>query len=97
MSPNINCKPNFKNFTNYFQWKASAEFEGIPENLIINSCGFIFLFVCFFILRKSAFKIESAELKRSNRKLTKEWKSLFFAVNSPPVPNLFDSTTFGKF
>ena len=97
MSSNNNCKPNFKNSTNYLDWKASNEFEGIPENLVINSCGFIFIVVCFFILRKSAFKSESAESKRSNRKLTKGWTSLFFTVNNQTDPKKFDATTFGKF
>ena len=99
MLPNGTCNSNFKNFSNYFKWKATAEYEGIPENLFINSCGFIFLFLCFFILRKSAFKVANAEVNRSSRKITKEWKSLFFSVSctNQTDPRIYSNTTVGKF
>ena len=80
MNQTYECNP-LGNYSNYFKWNATAEYEGIPENLFINSCGFIFLFVCFIILRNTTFKSASTNVNRRNRKITKEWKSLFFSID----------------
>ena len=99
MLPNGTCNSNFKNFTNYFKWKATAEYEGIPENLFINWCGFILLFICFLILRKSAFKVANTEVTKSSRKITKEWKSLFFSINCTTQNdfNVYSNTVLGMY
>ena len=98
MNQTYECNP-LGNYSNYFKWNATAEYEGIPENLFINWCGFILLFICFLILRKSAFKVANAEVTKSNRKITKEWKSLFFSINCTTQNdfNVYSNTALGRY
>ena len=98
MNQTYECNP-LGNYSNYFKWNATAEYEGIPENLFINWCGFILLFICFLILRKSAFKVANTEVTKTNRKITKEWKSLFFSINctTPNDFNVYSNTVLGRY
>ena len=88
-----------RNFTDYLHWAANEEYKGIPENLFINSCVFVVLFIIFFVLRKSAFKNSIDEASRTNQKITKQWKSLFFSINctNKTDPNIYSNTTVGKY
>lgn len=92
------CNP-IGNYSNFFQWNATYQYEGIPENLFINSCGFIFLLFCFFFLRISAFNVANEETNKINLKATKKWKTLFFSINSKKEVNtrISSDTTIGRF
>ena len=77
------CNPiNPRNYSNYFQWNATYQYEGIPENVFINSCSFVVLVLCFFFLQISTFKVANQELNKLNQKATKKWKTLFFSSDS---------------
>ena len=91
------CQP-MRNYTDFFHWNANVDYEGIPENLFINSCGFLCAFLLFLFLRKSAFKNSVAEENRSHRKTTKQWKSLFFSVNctNQTDPKIYSNNVVGK-
>ena len=91
------CKP-MRNYTDFFHWNANVDYEGIPENLFYNSCGFVCVFLLFLFLRKSAFKNSIAEENRSNKKLTKQWKSLFYSVNctNQTDPKIYSNTMVGE-
>ena len=92
------CNP-IGNYSNFFKWNATYQYEGIPENLFINSCGFVFLLLCFLFIQISTFKVANEETNRNNRKTTKKWKTLFFSINSKKeIYSMTDSDTIiGRF
>ena len=69
------CNP-IGNYTDFFKWNATQEYEGIPENLFINTCGLMILLLIFFVLRISALKPIEAQ---KHKKATEKWKELFFS------------------
>ena len=78
------CNP-IGNYTDFFKWNATQEYEGIPENLFINTCGLMILLLIFFVLRISALKPVEAQ---KHKKPTERWKDLFFSENSKDDKNL---------